>query len=308
MGTATVDRSIETLQEENEQLRKENNILKADIAYWKQLHHAAVEREETAKQALTDREARIKYLTRQLYEKKSEQSKNKLEAADDDGKAAKRKRGQQPGMPSPVPRDQSHLPEHEEVYDLADSQRFCPSCGLPLVEMSNTDDTTVIETLEVRGYRRTIRRKKYKRSCTCPGTKGITTAEGPAKLMPHSRYGASVWIHIIIRKYRLQIPVDRILKNLALHGLSIPKGSVGDGLKRLAPLFEPVYQALEERSRQSSIGGRPTKPEVERLRDHQEQIDVQLVSVGLRLRAERGLRDRSHESHRRDRVASGPGG
>lgn len=252
MGTATVDLSVTTLQEENEQLRKENNVLKADLACWKQRHRAAVEREETAKRALADREARIKYLTRQLYEKKSERSKNKPEAADEDGKTEKRKRGQQPGTPGPVPRDQSHLPEHEEIYDLADSQRFCPSCGLPLVEMPNTDDTTVIETLEVRGYRRTIRRKKYKRSCTCPGTKGITTAEGPAKLMPYSRYGASVWIHIILRKYRLQIPVDRILKNLALHGLSIPKGSVGDGLKRLAPLFEPVYQALEERSRQAA--------------------------------------------------------
>jgi transposase len=36
---------------------------------------------------------------------------------------------------------------------------------------------------------------------------------------------------------------------LSFHGLSIPPGSVGDGLKRLAPLFEPVYAALEERSR-----------------------------------------------------------
>ena len=252
MSTATVERSTPSLREENERLCKENNALKADIAYWKQRHHDAVEREEAAKRALIDKEARIKYLTRQLYEKKSEQSKNKPERTDDYGKTAKRKRGQQPGMPIPVPRDQSHLPEHEEIYDLTDSEQFCSSCGLPLVEMPDTDDTTLIETLEVRGYRRTIRRKKYKRGCRCPGTKGITTAAGPTKLIPYSRYGASVWIHIIIRKYRLQIPVDRILKNLALHGLSIPKGSVGDGLKRLAPLFEPVYEALEQRSRQSS--------------------------------------------------------
>lgn len=118
--------------------------------------------------------------------------------------------------------------------------------------MADTEDSTVIETQEVRGYRRKIRRKKYARGCTCAETKGITTATGPPKLMSHSRYGTSVWIHILIRKYRLQIPVERILKNLALHGLSIPKGSVGDGLKRLAPLFEPIYQALEQRSRESS--------------------------------------------------------
>ena len=118
--------------------------------------------------------------------------------------------------------------------------------------MPDTEDSELLETQEVRGYTRKIRRKKYRPGCKCPGNKGIITAAGPAKLIPHSRYGASVWIHILIRKYRFQIPVARILKNLALHGLSIPPGSAGDGLKRLAPLFEPVYAALEKRSEQAA--------------------------------------------------------
>ena len=251
MVTATGDRLASALRGENEQLRRENNALKSDIAYWKSMHHDAVEREQALKKALADREARIKYLNRQLYERKSERSKNKPERSEPDSAAAPRRRGQQPGRPIPRPRDQSHLPAYEEVYELPDSERFCASCGLPLQEMADSEDCTLIETLEVRGYRRRIRRKKYRRSCRCAGTKGITTAAGPPKVMSHSRYGTSVWIHIIIRKYRLQIPVERILKNLALHGLSIPKGSVGDGLKRLAPLFEPVYEALEQRSRSS---------------------------------------------------------
>jgi transposase len=173
-------------------------------------------------------------------------------ALNESGKAkvvpVRRKRGQQPDRPAPKPRDQGHLPVTEEVHDLAESQKYCSSCGLPLVEMPDTEDSELLETQEVRGYTRKIRRKKYRPGCKCPGNKGIITAPGPAKLIPHSRYGASIWIHILIRKYRFQIPVARILKNLTLHGLSIPPGSVGDGLKRLAPLFEPVYAALEERS------------------------------------------------------------
>ena len=251
MDAVSIDGSTVSVREENERLRRENNALKADIAYWKRRHHDAVEREEAIKRALADKEARIKYMRRQLYEKKSERSKNKSETTEEDGKTAKRKRGQQPGMPIPVPRDQSHLAEYEEVYDLPDCETSCPSCGLPLLQMPDTEDSTVIETLEVRGYQRRIRRRKYRPSCRCPAMKGIVTAAGPPKLIPYSRYGASVWIHIIIRKYRLQIPVERILKNLALHGLSIPKGSIGGGLKRLAPLFEPIYQALGQRSRQS---------------------------------------------------------
>lgn len=237
---------------EIEQLRRANNALKADIAFWKSRHHDAVEREKELKKSLAEMQARVKYLNRQLYGKKSERSQKASEASEPPSPPAKRGRGQQPGRPAPKPRDQSHLPEYEEVYDLSDSERFCASCGLPLKEMSDTEDATIIETREVRGYQRKIRRKKYVRRCACPGTKGITTAAGPPKLMSHGRYGTSVWIHILIRKYRLQIPVERILKNLALHGLSIPKGSVGDGLKRLAPLFEPIYQALEERSRQGA--------------------------------------------------------
>ncbi len=84
-----------------------------------------------------------------------------------------------------------------------------------LKEMSDTEDSEVLETQEVRGY------------------------------------GASIWIDILIGKFRFQILVARILKNLSLHGVSIPPGSAGDGLKQLAPLFEPVYAALEERSVQA---------------------------------------------------------
>ncbi len=243
---------LSVLKKENAKLLMENNILRTDIGYWKSRHQQAVEREEAFKKELQDKKARIKYLTRQLYEKKAEQSKKRAESEKQASGPRKRKRGQQPDRPTPKRRDQGHLPEKVEVYDLPESEKYCLTCGLPLRAMSDTEDSEVLETQEVRGYRRVIRRKKYTPGCTCSENKGIITALGPAKLIPHSRYGASVWIHILIRKYRFQIPVARILKNLALHGLSIPPGSAGDGLKRLAPLFEPVYAALEERSRKAA--------------------------------------------------------
>ena len=237
-----------SILKENKKLLKENSILKADIGYWQSCHKRALEREAALNKELQDKKARIKYLVRQLYEKKTERSKKKPESDKTQVVSGKRNRGQQPDHPAPKPRDQSHLPAIEEVHDLAESEKYCSSCGLPLVEMYDTEDSELIETQAVSGYTRKIRRKKYRPGCKCPGNKGIITAPGPAKLIPHCRYGASVWIHILIRKYRFQIPVARILKNLALHGLSIPPGSAGDGLKRLAPLFEPVYAALEERS------------------------------------------------------------
>jgi transposase len=232
-------------------LQKENNTLKADIGYWKKQHERAVEREQQLKKELQDKNARIAYLTQQLYERKNEKGQTKSETSAQTTETKRRSRGQQRGRPIPKRRNQSHMPTEDEFYDLSDAEKFCATCGLPVIEMPDTEDSEIIETQEVSGYRRVIRRAKYKPGCTCPGNKGIITAQGPAKLIPHGRYGSSVWIHIIIRKYELQIPVTRILKNLSLHGVSIPAGSVGDNLKRLAPLFEPIYAALEQRSQKA---------------------------------------------------------
>ena len=251
MAADQAEKKVLSILAENKKLLAENGILKADLAYWQSCHKRALEREADLKRELQDKNARIKYLTRQLYEKKTERSKKNSESDKKREDSGKRTRGQQPDRPAPKPRDQSHLAAKVEVHDLAESEKYCATCGLQLIEMPDTEDSELLETQEVRGYTRKIRRKKYKPGCKCPGNKGIITAAGPAKLIPHSRYGASVWIHILIRKYRFQIPVARILKNLTLHGLSIPPGSVGDGLKRLAPLFEPVYGALEERSEQA---------------------------------------------------------
>jgi len=238
-----------SMQEHIGLLQVENNTLRADLGRWKQLHQKAKQQEQELLKALQDSKAQIAYLKKQLYERKSEQASKKPESGDKTEQTGKRHRGQQPGRPIPPRRDQSHLPVVDEPYDLDSDD--CPFCGLPFISMPDTEDSEVIEIQDVKGYRRKIMRKKYKPGCTCPGNKGIITAPAPAKLIPNSRYGTSIWIHILIRKFELQIPVNRILKNMSLHGVSIPAGSVGDNLKRLAPLFEPIYAALEERSVQA---------------------------------------------------------
>jgi hypothetical protein len=142
------------LREDNNRLTIENNTLKSDIGYWKSRNRDACAREEALKEELQDKTARIRYLTRQLYGRKSEQSGNGSESDKPRSETQKGKRGQQRGRPSPKRRDQSHLPEHEELYDLTDSEKFCRWCGLPFIEMPDTEDSTLIETQEVRGYTR----------------------------------------------------------------------------------------------------------------------------------------------------------
>lgn len=42
MHPANVENEVFTLREENEQLRRENNALKVDIAFWKSRHRDAM--------------------------------------------------------------------------------------------------------------------------------------------------------------------------------------------------------------------------------------------------------------------------
>ncbi|MBT3271917.1 MAG: hypothetical protein HN368_02085, partial [Spirochaetales bacterium] len=112
---------VSVLKKENTKLLMENNILRTDIGYWKSCHSQAVEREEAFKKELQDKKARIKYLNRQLYEKKTEQSKKKSESRNEEQEARKRKRGQQPNRPTPKRRNQEHLREEVEVCDLPES-------------------------------------------------------------------------------------------------------------------------------------------------------------------------------------------
>jgi hypothetical protein len=93
------------------------------------------------------------------------------------------------------------------------------------------------------------------------GVKESLLLPGPAKIIPGSKIGISLWVTILLRKYRFQIPVARILKNLCLNGLDLPAGTIGDGLKRLSPLFEPVYILPWRQEARTLTGGRLMKPD-----------------------------------------------
>lgn len=232
-----------------EELEKENLALRTDVAYWKKQHDRAREREEALKKELADKKARIKYLERRLFGKQSEKGKSD-ERGDEGGRQELRRRGGQPGSRGPGRRVHGELEVREESFDVSEEQKYCARCGRPRKRLQKPDESTRYE-IEVNAYKRTIRRWKYVPGCACEETASILTAEGPPNLIPQSRYGLSVWAHILLHKYRFQIPVARILKAMSLQGLAVPAGTVGDGLKRLVPLFEPIYAALEDKSRQA---------------------------------------------------------
>ena len=101
--------------------------------------------------------------------------------------ADKKPRGHQAGAAGHGRRSYEHLPVVEEVYELEEEQRRCPVCGLAYEEFPGTEDSEELE-IEVRAYRRRIRRRRYTPNCRCGAGPGILTPDGPAKLIPRGKF------------------------------------------------------------------------------------------------------------------------
>jgi transposase len=134
------------------------------------------------------------------------------------------------------------LPVVEDLRELPEEQRVCPQCGVPLVP-SDTEDSEQIE-IEVRAYRRLIRRRRYQRTCPCANCPRTVTAAPAPKLIPKGVLGVSIWVEILLDKFFSHRPTERLLGQWQLLGLDVAAGTVAGGLERLEPLFQPLYDAL----------------------------------------------------------------
>src|SRR3982751_4812040 len=158
------------LRQEVNELRRENAELRQQAGYWKGMHARAVQRAERLEAEVEQLRGENRKLQDQLFGRKSEAASshdrsNRLEGEDDPAPTTPPKRGQRKDRPGPTRRDYSHLPVIEELRELPEEQRVCPQCGAAL-SPSDTEDSEQIE-IEVRAYRRHIRRRRYQRTCTC---------------------------------------------------------------------------------------------------------------------------------------------
>jgi transposase len=242
---------VATLRAEVQTLHRENLELRQQVGYWRSRHRDALGRITAVEQTVAQLEGEKRQLQADLFGRRSEaHSRNDrshdLEDPQDDSLGPQRKRGQQPENPGPKRRDYSPLPVREEVLELPPEHCVCPRCGQPLRRLSDTEDSEQIE-IEVRAYRRRIRRRRYQRTCTCDG-RNTLTAPSPPKLIPKARYGLSVWVEILLDKYFSYRPTERLLASWRLLGLDPAPGTVTDGLQRLEVLLRPIYEALVERN------------------------------------------------------------
>lgn len=217
------------------------------VAYWEALHNKAKLRISELEQHNALLQAQLRLREQQLFGTKSEAGAGPSQALTPPQTPSKKPRGQQPGRPSPKRRDHSHLPSVVEVLDLPDAANACSGCGLPFAPFAGTEDSEILE-VEVNAYRRVIRRRRYRPTCTCGQHPGILTAPPAGRVIPKSTPGTSIRVELLLDKFLFYRPTYRLLADWKTRGLDLSLGTLTDGLQRLGPLFEPIYQNLIEQN------------------------------------------------------------
>ena len=231
------------------ELRLQIVELRLQANYWKAQHQRAVEREAQYKEKVQLREGELRELKRRFYGRKSETSAATNHSNSSNSSNHKsRKRGQQPGGKGHGRRHHDHLPSTDEICTLPAAEQCCAQCGEALEEIPGSADGDILE-IDVRAHRRRYHRQRYRCRCGCANQPVVITAPPPDKLIPKSNIGISLWAFLLQHKFLFFQPLHRVLAELRGHGLSLPAGTITDGLQKLVPLFEPLYQHLSEHNR-----------------------------------------------------------
>ncbi len=243
---------VAALRAEVAELRRENLELRQQAGYWKSMHARAVQRITALEQQVEQLQGENRQLQAQAFGRKSEPGpardrSNGLEG-EIDPSGVRPQRGQRPDRPGPARRDYRHLPVVTEERSLPLEEQVCPTCGRALTPSDSADSEQV--EIEVRAYRRRIRRRRYQRTCACDGPRTVTAPPAP-KLIPKGLLGVSIWVEILLDKYASYRPTERLLGYWQGLDLAVAAGTVAGGLQRLEPLFAPLYEAVLARNAQA---------------------------------------------------------
>ena len=219
------------------------------------MHTRARQREDRLKHESQQLRAQLRLRQQQLFGRKTETNATTTTTATPPtlpDAPPPRPRGQQRGHNGPRRRDYTHLPAIVEEHDIRGDHCCCQRCGRPFAPVHGSEDSTILE-IDVRAYRRIIRRRRYRPTCDCKAHPGIITAPPAARVIPKSILGVSILVELLIDKYLSYRPTYRLLADLRTYNLDLSLGTVTDALQRLLPLFEPLYEALAAHSREQPL-------------------------------------------------------
>ena len=137
--------------------------------------------------------------------------------------------------------EQPTLPIVEELFELDEADKTCPSCGGGLAPMKEQFETSeMVDVVEV-SYR-VVKVKQQKYTCKCGGC--VETAPGPERATSGGRYSLAFAVNVAIDKYLDHIPLSRQERILKRHGLIVSSQTLWDQLNALGRRLESASRAL----------------------------------------------------------------
>jgi len=230
--------------EETVTISKQAHVqLKAAANFYKAQHERSLKREAELQQAIEDLQGQIRDLQQRLFGRKTEKTGSGSEQQA--SSQAQGIRGQRPGSVGHG-RTRLNLPVIEIEVDLDEAQKQCPICAAPFIPLNLTQESETIE-VEVKAHIRRIKRKCYRRRCSCDGPPGMIAAPAEPRLIPRCKLGISAFVELLLDKYHYCRPTHRLLQSWASLGLNVSQGTIIGNFKQLMPLFTPLLAALKAR-------------------------------------------------------------
>ena len=162
-----------------------------------------------------------------------------------------RPRGQRRGAPGHGRTPRCGLEERIEERSLPAVARRCSGCGKPYAAVG-VEESALVE-IEVRAYRRVIRRRRWRRTCGCASSPAEVSAPPAPRLFANTAYGTSVWSRVLYERYACLRPLQRVGAWLGDQGLAVSSGTLADSMPRFLLLFEPVAGAILAHQRAAAL-------------------------------------------------------
>ena len=231
----------------NDKLKEELVETKAQLKELRQSNNFLHDEHEQLKERLSLTQGMVANLQRQIFAPKTEKkAMNRAQAV----VGVKRKRGKQQDTPGFGRRIRDNIPGELVFHDLPLAQRCCKRCGEEYRLSPWTKSSQEIDIL-IKLTRLIHKRRRYKKVCDCPEEPRNLIATVAPKLIAKGLFSSRFLGEILIEKYLLHRPINRVLKNLAMHGLSVSSGTIAGNLKQLfgQKIFEGLNESVQDRNR-----------------------------------------------------------
>ena len=137
------------------------------------------------------------------------------------------------------------LRQQEVVVDFTEAP-VCEICQTPYLKVAVFDKISHQIQMLWEAIHQVIRRVTYKKACHCSAGKKFITAPVKASVIKSSLLTTKTWVHLILMKYLLAVPVYRYLKAMKSLSFHICPATVENGFKKIGILLKPIYLKMKE--------------------------------------------------------------